>query len=307
MTRLRIALALLFASAVPASADLLVKDGAAANQTMFDFTCFTTKHCSATVTINSAGTEIFTSGSPGLVTLSGTNTVSTVSTVTSLADIKDGAGDSIMDATNNAMKVVGIGIASGATTSGTTGSAVMCATTTAITGGTTATTNWLNCTPAGALRIDTATLAGTAVDTSTGNASAGTQRVVLATNQPAVATSLAAGTTGGCTPAKTLSAATQNATSIKGSAGTLCKFVAINTTATVYYLKTYDKATAPTCASDTVLGTYPIPPSNGGVAIPLGPFGEAYTLGIGFCLTGALADADASSAATGVTLAYSYK
>jgi hypothetical protein len=116
-----------------------------------------------------------------------------------------------------------------------------------------------------------------------------------------------AGTTGGCTPAKTLSAATTNSTSIKGSVGTLCKMITINTTATLYYLKMYNTAAAPTCNSDTVVATYPVPPSNGGVAVNIGPFGEAYTNGIGFCLTANLADNDNTAAATGVTISYSSK
>lgn len=46
--------ALLFAT--PASADFAFTSGS--GNTAFDFTCFTTKHCFATVLINSAGTEI---------------------------------------------------------------------------------------------------------------------------------------------------------------------------------------------------------------------------------------------------------
>lgn len=120
---------------------------------------------------------------------------------------------------------------------------------------------------------------------------------------------LAAATTGGCTPAKTLSAASTNSTSIKGSAGTLCKLVAINTTAALYYLKFYNTSSAPTCNSDAVVASYPVPASTtgAGVAIPLGSYGEAYTTGIGMCLTGALADNDNTNAATGVVLSYSFK
>lgn len=130
---------------------------------------------------------------------------------------------------------------------------------------------------------------------------------VVGTGTFATQSSLVAATTGGCTPAKTLSAASTNATSIKGSAGTLCKLVAVNTSATIYYLKFYDKATAPTCNSDTVLATYPVPPSNSGIAISLSSFGEAYPTGIGFCLTGGLADNDNTNAATGVAISYAYK
>lgn len=123
------------------------------------------------------------------------------------------------------------------------------------------------------------------------------------------AASITAATTGGCTPAKTLSAASTNATSVKASAGTLCSLNLINTTATLYYLKLYDKATAATCNSDTVLQTIPVPASTtgAGIAVNLGPFGTAFTLGITFCLTGGIADNDNTNAATGVAINYSYK
>jgi hypothetical protein len=67
---------------------------------------------------------------------------------------------------------------------------VGCLTTTSITGGSNNTVSGFNCTPAGALRADTATLAGTTIDTNSGNKSAGTQRVVLATDQPALTTAM---------------------------------------------------------------------------------------------------------------------
>lgn len=118
---------------------------------------------------------------------------------------------------------------------------------------------------------------------------------------------LVTGVPGGCTPTKTNSAASTNATVILAAPGLLCKMVAINTTSTVYYLKFYNTASAPTCNSDTVVAVYPIPPTNGGVAIPLGPFAENYSTGISFCLTGAGADNDNTNAATGVYLSHSYK
>lgn len=47
-----------------AKADVTGKDASAATITWFDYICFTTKHCSAGVTINSAGTEVGTTGNP---------------------------------------------------------------------------------------------------------------------------------------------------------------------------------------------------------------------------------------------------
>jgi hypothetical protein len=70
--RSRIIVGLCFAAALafPALADLNYTegDGVTRNKVLFDFTCFTTKHCSAHVPIKSDGTEIFTSSNPAQVT-----------------------------------------------------------------------------------------------------------------------------------------------------------------------------------------------------------------------------------------------
>ncbi len=122
------------------------------------------------------------------------------------------------------------------------------------------------------------------------------------------ATSPAAATTGGASMSHLLSAASTNSTSVKGSAGTLYAISAINTTATVYYLKFYDKASAPTCNSDTVLMTLPVPSSTSGAGLILAPaVGFSFSAGIGLCLTGAAADNDNTNAATGVTISLGYK
>jgi hypothetical protein len=64
---LLIAGAIVSACAVPAAfADLNYTAGS--GTVIFDFMCFTSKHCSAHTPINSAGTEIFTSSTPGQVT-----------------------------------------------------------------------------------------------------------------------------------------------------------------------------------------------------------------------------------------------
>lgn len=122
---------------------------------------------------------------------------------------------------------------------------------------------------------------------------------------------VAAATTGGCTPGVTISAASTNATNVKASAGTLCKLVVVNSNSVLAYLKMYDGVAAPSCSSSTVVASYVIPfgssNSGGGVAIPLGPFGEAYSSGIAFCLTGGIANNDATNSVTGITISYSYK
>ena len=55
-----------------AFADLTVKDSAGATQTMFDFLCFSTKHCSTAVPITSAGVEILPATHADMVTLNAT-------------------------------------------------------------------------------------------------------------------------------------------------------------------------------------------------------------------------------------------
>jgi hypothetical protein len=121
---------------------------------------------------------------------------------------------------------------------------------------------------------------------------------------------LAAAATGGCTPGGFASAASANATSIKTSAGTLCGGMVINTTATVYYLRLYNLATTPNCASATGFVTsVPVPASTtgAGTLLNFGPFGAAFTAGIGACLTGGGSGADNSNAAAGVFVTYAYK
>jgi hypothetical protein len=120
-----------------------------------------------------------------------------------------------------------------------------------------------------------------------------------------------AGTTGGATPAHYLSAASNNATNVKATAGTIYGLSLINTTATLYYLRLYDVATsAPTCSSATgVVQNIPIPANTAGAGVVLNfdGVGMLFANGIGFCLTGAFADNDNTNAATGVAVNLIYK
>lgn len=110
---------------------------------------------------------------------------------------------------------------------------------------------------------------------------------------------------GGGTQTQVISAASTNATSVKASAGTLYDITAINTNAATAYLKFYDKASAPTCASDTVLGTYPLV-QNVPVVMPSWA-GKAFSLGIGLCITGGIAANDNTNATTGIAVSLTYK
>ncbi len=111
-------------------------------------------------------------------------------------------------------------------------------------------------------------------------------------------------------PVHVLSAASTNSTSVKGASGQLVGVVAINTTATIYYLKFYDTASAPTCNSSTVVLTFPVPfgasSAGGGFVIPL-PQATSFLNGIGICLTGGIADNDNTNAATGVAMNFFIK
>jgi hypothetical protein len=140
----------------------------------------------------------------------------------------------------------------------------------------------------------------TAVDTNSGNKSAGTQRVVLATDQPALTNAWqmqpVAGTSGAATPYHLISAATVNATNVKGSAGTIWGLDFANTNAAVRFIKLYDKATAP-ASTDTPVKTIEVP-ANGQFSRAF-PVGIAFTTGIGFRTTTGLADNDTGAVGAG--------
>jgi hypothetical protein len=114
----------------------------------------------------------------------------------------------------------------------------------------------------------------------------------------------------GSTPAHYLSGASNNATLVKGSGGIVYNVTAVNSSTTIYYLKLYDKATAPTCGTDTPVLTYPVPFVSGNAGGTLNvsiPVGVGFTNGIGFCLVANAADNDNTNAATGVTISLVYK
>lgn len=106
------------------------------------------------------------------------------------------------------------------------------------------------------------------------------------------------GTSGGLTMHKTVSAASTNATSVKGSAGQVYEIMASNVNAAARYLKLYDKATAPTVGTDTPKWTLIIPgnTAGGGIAKSI-PKGLEFTLGIAFALTTEATDAGTTGVA----------
>lgn len=119
-----------------------------------------------------------------------------------------------------------------------------------------------------------------------------------------------ASATGGGTPGHALSAATNNSTNVKASAGTLYSITIVNTTTTFADFRLYDTASAPTCSSATgAVENIPIQSNavSPGIHLNFGPAGMAFTTGIGYCLTGANADNDNTNSVTGININYVFK
>jgi hypothetical protein len=98
--------------------------------------------------------------------------------------------------------------------------------------------------------------------------------------------------------------------SVKGSAGVVYSIQTGNIGASApAFLKFYDKATAPTCNTDTVVKTIVIPAaSTGGGNNVSVPVGAGFTTGIGICVTGGIADNDNTAvAAATVVVNIGYK
>lgn len=150
-------------------------------------------------------------------------------------------------------------------------------------------------------------VAGTAVDVNSGNKGAGTQRIVIATDQPQLTNALkvdgsavtqpvsgnvglAAQTSGGWSVSRLLAAGSTNATSVKGSAGQVGGWYLFNAATATRYLKLYNKASAPTVGTDTPFMTIPIPA--GAAANVELTAGVAMGTGIAFALTTGVADSD---------------
>lgn len=104
-------------------------------------------------------------------------------------------------------------------------------------------------------------------------------------------------------------AATTNATSVKTSAGNVYGYSLSNTTATVYYLRLYNLAAAPTCSSATgFVESIMIPASTSGAGRERQqPNGQAFSTGIAYCITANAASNDNNAAATGVLVTLTFK
>jgi hypothetical protein len=108
-------------------------------------------------------------------------------------------------------------------------------------------------------------------------------------------TSLIPATSGGVTMSHLVTAATTNATSLKGSAGQLYGASIYNNAVYPIYLKFSNKATAPTCGTDAVV--YSVPVQAGTEREVHSEEGLAFATGIGYCVTKGITDADATAVA----------
>jgi hypothetical protein len=107
------------------------------------------------------------------------------------------------------------------------------------------------------------------------------------------------------TPARLISAASTNATSVKASAGAVGFIFAVNLNAAVRYLKLYNKASSPTVGTDTPIATLPIPASTTGAGFMLPiPGGVAFSTGIALALTTGVADSDTGAVAANEILLF---
>ena len=142
----------------------------------------------AVAIVDGSGTQITSFGATGSQSNAAsalTPTSANVPTVGFMYGFNGTTWDQLQVDTSKNLKVnvqSSTGTAIGTTTSGSTGAMVLCATSTAISGGTNAQLNPLNCTPAGALRSDLSTVAGTTLLTGNGTTGTGSQRVTVASD-----------------------------------------------------------------------------------------------------------------------------
>lgn len=143
--------------------------------------------------------------------------------------------------------------------------------------------------------VNVSQIAGTAASVNTGNADAGTQRVVVATNQPAIPVTQSPTTSGGLSVYRNIDLGATGV-NIKSSAGQVYGWYIFNNATSTRYIKLYDKATTPTVGTDTPVMTLGIPGSS--AANVSFTNGVAFSAGIGIGATTAVADASVAAPGT---------
>lgn len=114
-----------------------------------------------------------------------------------------------------------------------------------------------------------------------------------------------AATTGGWTANHLVAANSNNSTNLKASAGIVHAVQGYGIGSAPAYIKLYDKATAPTCGTDTPIKVIMIPAAptaaNGSGALPI-PLDIQFSNGIGFCVVTGIANNDNTSVAAATFL-----
>lgn len=102
------------------------------------------------------------------------------------------------------------------------------------------------------------------------------------------------------------SAASTNATSVKGTAGSIYNVVAFNSGAAAAYVKFYNKSSAPTVGTDVPVIVMSVAPSTTAY-MPAGGWGHRFATGIAMAITGGAANSDTTAVAANqvqVSVAY---
>jgi hypothetical protein len=99
---------------------------------------------------------------------------------------------------------------------------------------------------------------------------------------------------GSSTSLRRLLTADTNLVSVKASAGVVGHLSVYNDSATKFYLKLYNKTSAPVLASDTPEMTIPVP-AGSHVPVNCGPFGLRFATGIALAVTRGIADTDTTA------------
>jgi hypothetical protein len=102
------------------------------------------------------------------------------------------------------------------------------------------------------------------------------------------------------------SAASINASTVKGAAGSVYNVAAFNSGAAAAYVKLYNKASAPAPATDVPVIVLPVP-AGASASLQFGAVGHRFALGIAMVITGGAGDTDTTAvAASQVKVATSY-
>jgi len=131
-------------------------------------------------------------------------------------------------------------------------------------------------------------------------ASGTTQTVNCANTGVTIANAVVSGVANGALLHRTMSAASTNSTLVKAGTSKLVGGILTNTSTSAKFFKIYAKATAPTVGTDVPVFTIPIP-ANGNISLGtvFDQYGLSVLLGLGYGITGAYADTDATAVAAG--------